>query len=263
MPQKPHHSLVFPVLLTLGVLGVVLLVAWTPPGVQLENVTLDWRFRARAASDPPADPRILGVAIDESGLEQWGRWPWPREIHAASFAFSRNGPGTSSRSISCSPRPIATRLKMQNLARNCSRYPGAITGASADRTLVAKEVFMLRTLAIPKAIKAVRAILVPLLATIPLCFPSRYRGQFPDRLRQHGSGTGRHSPGIAARRPLRQALVSQLGPSDGSGHGRRGCGFRGGGNRAPADGEDGGACHQNSDRLVRLSADQLSRFRRV
>jgi adenylate cyclase len=48
----------------------------------LEDQTINLRFRARAAFDPPADPRIVFVAIDEFSLSYLGRWPWPRTVQA-------------------------------------------------------------------------------------------------------------------------------------------------------------------------------------
>jgi adenylate cyclase len=50
--------------------------------VGLENITVNWRFRARAPWDPPSDPRLLLVAIDEISLAQFQGWPWPRTVHA-------------------------------------------------------------------------------------------------------------------------------------------------------------------------------------
>jgi serine phosphatase RsbU (regulator of sigma subunit)/CHASE2 domain-containing sensor protein len=48
---------------------------------RLENLTMDMRFRVRAPQDGPADSRLLLVKIDEGSLEEFGRWPWSREIH--------------------------------------------------------------------------------------------------------------------------------------------------------------------------------------
>ncbi len=117
------------------------MISQTSPGQQLENLTLDWRFRARAASDPAADPRLLGVGIDERGLEQWGRWPWPREIHAGLLDLLTQRP----------PKVIAFDLMFTEPSPNASEdaafgdklllFPGAITGASADHAVEGKEVF--------------------------------------------------------------------------------------------------------------------------
>ena len=57
---------------------------WTTDLVtEMENVTLDRRFRARAESDPAADSRIALIAIGDYSLKQRGRWEeWTRDIHA-------------------------------------------------------------------------------------------------------------------------------------------------------------------------------------
>jgi adenylate cyclase len=46
----------------------------------LEEATVDVRFQQRAPFDPPADPRIIFVAIDQHSLDQIGRWPWSRAV---------------------------------------------------------------------------------------------------------------------------------------------------------------------------------------
>jgi adenylate cyclase len=47
-----------------------------------ENQTVNLRFRARAPFDPPADPRLIFVGIDEPTLAHLGRFPWPRNVEA-------------------------------------------------------------------------------------------------------------------------------------------------------------------------------------
>lgn len=50
---------------------------------ELENVTLDQRFRARAESDPAPDPRIALLGIGDYSLGKKGRWEeWSRDTHA-------------------------------------------------------------------------------------------------------------------------------------------------------------------------------------
>ena len=49
---------------------------------RLENLSVDLRFRARAPFDPPPNPDLLLVGIDEASLERFGRWPWNRTVHA-------------------------------------------------------------------------------------------------------------------------------------------------------------------------------------
>jgi adenylate cyclase len=48
----------------------------------LEDQTVNLRFRARAPFDPPADPRLVFVGIDELSLSHFGKWPWPRAVEA-------------------------------------------------------------------------------------------------------------------------------------------------------------------------------------
>ncbi len=49
---------------------------------RLEYMTVSMRFQARAAHDPPADPRLVFVAIDDASLRQIGKWVWPRAVEA-------------------------------------------------------------------------------------------------------------------------------------------------------------------------------------
>ena len=51
-------------------------------GQLLEDQTVNLRFRARAPFDPPADPRLAFVAIDEFSLQYIGKWSWPRSVEA-------------------------------------------------------------------------------------------------------------------------------------------------------------------------------------
>lgn len=67
-------------LVALVVVGV--LTQTTPLLDLLENLTVNLRFQARAPFDPPADPRLVFVGIDELSLAHLGRWPWPRYVEA-------------------------------------------------------------------------------------------------------------------------------------------------------------------------------------
>jgi adenylate cyclase len=51
-------------------------------GELLEDQTVNLRFRARASFDPPADPRLVFVGIDQQSLDKFGRYPWPRPVMA-------------------------------------------------------------------------------------------------------------------------------------------------------------------------------------
>lgn len=53
---------------------------------EVENTTLDFRTRSRVAYQPPADERIVVAGIDDHGLQNFGQWPWPREVHGV-FMF--------------------------------------------------------------------------------------------------------------------------------------------------------------------------------
>jgi adenylate cyclase len=63
-------------------LALVWLLVPTRVAQLLEDQTINLRFQARAAYDPPADPKLVFVAIDQYSLEQLGAWPWPRNIEA-------------------------------------------------------------------------------------------------------------------------------------------------------------------------------------
>ncbi len=74
----------FPFFITLvmgGILGLlVLFITYFNFFGDLERSALDLRFSLRGVEDPCSD--ILIVGITESCLEELGRWPWEREIHA-------------------------------------------------------------------------------------------------------------------------------------------------------------------------------------
>src|SRR4051794_17689533 len=71
------YDLVAPVVLALA----MVFCADMPFIERLENLTLDMRFRVRSSEDPPADPRLLLIGIDQTSLERYGQWPWSRERH--------------------------------------------------------------------------------------------------------------------------------------------------------------------------------------
>lgn len=100
---------------------------------QLENVTVDWRFRARQDSDPPADPRIQLIGIGEYSLRKFGRWEeWTRQRHAAFLERLSLRP----------PRVVAYDFFFSEPSQDpdndlafgdwLSLFPGAVTGAVAD-----------------------------------------------------------------------------------------------------------------------------------
>jgi len=63
-------------------LAVVWVFEHTTVGELLEDQSVNIRFQARAAFDPPADPRLVFVGIDQQSLDMFGRYPWPRPLIA-------------------------------------------------------------------------------------------------------------------------------------------------------------------------------------
>lgn len=80
--EKWRPSFIYDLVAPLVMALIIVLLADTALFERLENITMDLRFRSRAAQDPPADPNVLLVGIDEPSLEKFGRWPWLRERHA-------------------------------------------------------------------------------------------------------------------------------------------------------------------------------------
>lgn len=132
MKKKKLGSLRFEILLLATVLVVALGFAHTRLGVQLENMTLDWRFQARADKDPPADSRVLLVAIDEDALAAYHSWPWSRSVHTELMQ----------QLISRSPSVVAFDLFFSepsedpavdlNFGNALVQMPGTITGVVAQ-----------------------------------------------------------------------------------------------------------------------------------
>ncbi|MFA6287768.1 MAG: adenylate/guanylate cyclase domain-containing protein [Opitutaceae bacterium] len=58
----------------------------------LESGALDQLTRLRTHFQPPPDPRIVTVGIDDDGIAAFGRWPWSRDVHGqfmASISFGK------------------------------------------------------------------------------------------------------------------------------------------------------------------------------
>ncbi|MDF1658085.1 MAG: adenylate/guanylate cyclase domain-containing protein [Verrucomicrobiales bacterium] len=70
-------------LLAPPVIAILMGSIWSTEFVrELENVTIDWRFKARADSDPAPDPQIALIGIGDLSLDKIGRWQdWGRGIH--------------------------------------------------------------------------------------------------------------------------------------------------------------------------------------
>ncbi len=57
----------------------IIAISWLSPPVRADNLFYDLVLRL---NPPPASQRVLIVAIDNRSLAEYGRWPWPRELHA-------------------------------------------------------------------------------------------------------------------------------------------------------------------------------------
>jgi adenylate cyclase len=78
LPPGWVQARLYHLLAPLVALVLVALFEQTWLGELLEDQTVNLRFRARAAFDPPADPRLVFVGIDQRSLDKFGRYPWPR-----------------------------------------------------------------------------------------------------------------------------------------------------------------------------------------
>ena len=129
---KSHLSLILALVLPLAALLIAVGFTNLPVGKRMEFVTVDSRFQSRAASDPHANPRILLVGISEQGLENFGRWPWPRSIHGQLLQFLTVRP----------PKAIAFDLLFTETSQDAEQdvafadglalHTGSITGASSE-----------------------------------------------------------------------------------------------------------------------------------
>ena len=101
-------------------------------GEELENLTLDWRFQARAVSDPPADPQVLVVGIDEEALAKLGRWPWSREVHAQLVTLLATRPPAAAAFDLLFTEPSAAPAQDQMFADALVQSTTYITAAAAE-----------------------------------------------------------------------------------------------------------------------------------
>jgi len=68
----------YPLFAPFVALGLVSLFSHLKLAQSLEDQSVNARFRVRAPWDPPPDPRLIFVGIDQLTLEKFGAWPWPR-----------------------------------------------------------------------------------------------------------------------------------------------------------------------------------------
>lgn len=118
-----------------AILGLVMEVSSLDLAQRLENVTVDWRFKGREASDPPADPRILLVGIGEHSLRSVGRWEeWTREIHALFLNRLLARPPRVVAYDFLFTEPSKDPAKDEVFAEMMAYFPGGVTAAFADDT---------------------------------------------------------------------------------------------------------------------------------
>ena len=123
-------------------LAVVALFEQTWVAELLEDQTVNLRFRARAASDPQADSRLIFVGIDQESLDKFGRYPWRRTQIAhflTSIAQANANPYAVAFDILYTERSAdpADDVAMGNAA---ALLPNVITGAlSVKSTGVSKD----------------------------------------------------------------------------------------------------------------------------
>jgi len=132
MRKRKLGSLRFEFILLPLALLLALGFSTTRLGEELENLTLDWRFQARAASDPPADPEVLVVGIDEDALAKLGRWPWPREVHAQLVTLLGSRPPSAAAFDLLFTEPSADAAQDQMLGDALVQSTTFITAAAAE-----------------------------------------------------------------------------------------------------------------------------------
>lgn len=117
----------------IAIMGIMLVAARLDLSQQMENVTVDWRFRSRESSDPPADPRILLVGIGEYSLKRKGRWEdWNRSNHAGFLeSLSFRPPAVVAYDFFFS-ESSGDPVHDEAFGGWLELFPGAITGAVAD-----------------------------------------------------------------------------------------------------------------------------------
>jgi adenylate cyclase len=132
MQKKKLGSLKFVLKLLPAVLLLALGLSHTHLGQELENLTLDWRFQARAKSDPPAHSKVLVVGIDEDALAKFGRWPWPREIHGRLMTLLGARPPAAVAFDLLFTEPSGDPVMDQKFGDGLALLPSSITAAAAE-----------------------------------------------------------------------------------------------------------------------------------
>jgi len=125
---RPRRILLF-VFLPLCLAGLMAL-SWETRFVRdTENFTLDWRFQARAASDPAPDPRIALVGIGDFSLAHLGRWQdWSRDTYGKFLEVLRLRPPVVVAFDLFFSEPSASAESDEVFAHWLSSHPSSITG---------------------------------------------------------------------------------------------------------------------------------------
>lgn len=100
---------------------------------RLENVTIDWRFVARADSDPEPDSRIALVGIGSVSLKNIARWQdWNRSIHAKFLETLTYRPPSVVAFDLFFSEPSVNQEEDLVFSDALSLFPSAITGMRID-----------------------------------------------------------------------------------------------------------------------------------
>jgi len=82
MNQRTKGILKYYIQPTVLCIGLAYALGSTPWMKRLENVPLDLITQYRIRYQKPVDPRVVTVGIDDGSIEDNGRWPWDRTVHA-------------------------------------------------------------------------------------------------------------------------------------------------------------------------------------
>jgi serine phosphatase RsbU (regulator of sigma subunit)/CHASE2 domain-containing sensor protein len=134
LPADPRllRSRSYIVVAPLAMAAILALISGTAILERLENLTLDLRFRSRAPQDPPADSRLVLVAVDQDSLDRFGRWPWPRARHGDFCTLlSVNDPAVVTFDLLFTDK--GEPEDEAHFAEGAKSLPRIITGAVTDR----------------------------------------------------------------------------------------------------------------------------------
>ncbi len=169
-------SLRFEFLLLPVVLVLALGFNLTRLGQEFENLTLDWRFKARGASDPASAPQVLTVGIDEDALAKLGRWPWSRQVHAQLMTLLGSRPPAAAVFDLLFTEPSTDPALDQVFGDAMVQTPASIIGALAE-TLENKKKFDEDLIANTKAIANVQGDLRRLIGNDTVLVPVGVLGE--------------------------------------------------------------------------------------